>query len=898
TTSANYQLTEANINTLREFVDGIYLYLDSWIATLASQNPTDRLDSSAISAPSSPPSKQIDFDLTISELNTTTKQTEFLYPNTFTYPLKVQLHVFRNSLKGDSSVEPGVKTASARLSPKSSPTANSAEGSNYRNFAESFEAACPGLHLAISRTRKNIQPGEPDPDGLYIVQLGDNGVKYNVQEIQPMFFSTPPVSNSLSNGEVLIDTFDSTTGLGVGAAGSQRFDTIDLNVLARDFLLAVEDFLSPDQVVNLYALANADDTDTETVSNIEEIIKVKLDLANIIAARIEPILEENNTDKNLEPLKSKIEKAALKLQQALAIDLVYGYDIETIVQYPVSVTVKPGLNIPSGETAPRIAGKPRIKGLKRGGTDASLNSVDFSLSASKISLTGSNSYLTFLFNTQSPEKYEDIELEMVFDANDLEYNIEKINGPQSYDASDWLSFIIPLSEKTQSFQGEPSQNPNELGTTRIPIPLRYYPTPPSLISQRAVVDESSEEVFADIRQWEYEIKYEHPDVAQDSILIHMEANQVPKSSKLKSAVRSLFEELMNFSQVYPAIQTALSDATITADTAQRIATVKALKTIMSQVKTSWNSHNITDSSTSTLSKHYRVEEKILIENEKEIKEISIHKLRAAFPDPYINLPAYENIIDPNTPSEETDTSISYRFKELEDSEALLDTGDSSIPDRTLSIPDWDIINTQNLWAKIWLERNQFLIEEKETNPVFIFRTPFVQFNSPVTPLLINETEWDIADLRADPNVGVSLETHINNMFQQVLPSVSEQDYSIRIACRYGFAMAEGGLGSKDLNTYLPVLMGVKFDLDAGSDLMSQSRELRENLCSSLENWLRQNAPLRNKGLIVFSISIFSGLKEEGAADGDPGNLPNMPLLKIEHLGLKLVDIEATSHPDE
>ncbi|MEL6253355.1 MAG: hypothetical protein AAFR87_15190, partial [Bacteroidota bacterium] len=70
TTSANYQLTEADINTLREFVDGIYLYLDSWIATLTIQTPTASLDSLAISAPSSPASKQIEFDLTISELNT------------------------------------------------------------------------------------------------------------------------------------------------------------------------------------------------------------------------------------------------------------------------------------------------------------------------------------------------------------------------------------------------------------------------------------------------------------------------------------------------------------------------------------------------------------------------------------------------------------------------------------------------------------------------------------------------------------------------------------------------------------------------------------------------------------------------------------------------------------
>lgn len=879
------QLTQAQIGKLRLFVDDVYVYLSKWGSELAKKSPESTFNGVSTGI-SKPDLQEILLSFTAFSAGT------FHYPTDFTFPLTVDLEISRASLSGKTIPDESIRKVAATLSPKATDKLSDGKDddtTSLRAFAGEFEKACPGLHLAISRTRINDGPGEPDSKGLFVVQLGDSGIKYNVEEDAPVFFAIPPLANTLSKGEVMIQKFSLDKGVEDNVDDVQRFESIDLNILAREFLFAVEDFLDPDQVIIAFQAENP----TGTQEAIKEIIKFKLELADIIVKPLEVVLKKDQT--GVLDFSKRAQFAAEKLRQQLAIDLVSGFDIETVVQYPVNIQVNPRLTNtkPVGGKAPRIAGKPTIKSLKKAVGDKDealpLTAVDFTLSSSKISLDTERSYLTFLFNTQSPEKYEGIKMKMAFEINDLEHEIKNLTGIRSYEASDWLSFIRPIEEKRAGF-GTTSADPNDLGETEIPIPLKYYPVSPSLVSQKAVNDESSEIELKDIRQWQYSYTYEHPNVAQDAIATRIETNIIPKDPLKNRAIgRSLFEELVNFSQVYPQILPHL----LNPDLNIRQQAIVGLKGLISQVKTAWGNHTSSGVGTAKiLTPHYLIDENLEIQTDDEDpRSITIRKAHANLPTPFISLPNFDLDIDkdPKTSKE----SITYFFKEKDESNVQIDTGDSSIPDRTLSIPDLDIINTQNIWGGIWLIRNQFLIKNVETNPKFVFRTPFVQFNAPLTPLLINDTKWDIATL--SDTAEQTLAKHIENMFAAVLPHQSEKPYSIRLSCKYGFAMAEGAIGSEDLMTFLPVLMGIKFDVPQQSfadpnknkpeqNIMAHTTVLRENLKKSLEDWLKANQPVENKGLVVFTLSIFSALGKDNLS------APNLPLLKIEHLGLRLKDI--------
>ena len=94
----------------------------------------------------------------------------------------------------------------------------------------------------------------------------------------------------------------------------------------------------------------------------------------------------------------------------------------------------------------------------------------------------------------------------------------------------------------------------------IVIPLRTYPVPPSLVSQHILADADSLQRLEDIREWDYQFTYAHPDVAQDAIDSSIRFNlpataetvAVPAGSQL-AAPDALFAALLNFSQIYQVL---------------------------------------------------------------------------------------------------------------------------------------------------------------------------------------------------------------------------------------------------------------------------------------------------------------------------------------------------------
>ncbi len=474
------------------------------------------------------------------------------------------------------------------------------ESLNLRNFATNFSKAFPPFHLAVSEERNSTQNtgagndrSQPGPGKfLFAVHLGATGISYDIEEQNPNFYAIPPLATNLFTGKVLIQNYPFVED---AKPFEKEVNALDMNVLARDFLLAFEDFLKPETLIPAFNLAE---------EQVIKIIENKYRLAERISDTVLPVLvNDNGTPDTVD---NRLLEAQKAIRHKLRLNLIEGYDIESIVQFQSNVTDNIGLT--GTELQPRFTGRAKVLGASLGEdpnhlVTADPKNLDYLITPGYFELSSAegSSSLTYLFDTKSPEKFGNIHLEMEFEPLEIEYNLNKIQS--EFLASDKLRFILPgrlnvyqftnsmveklkeldsISEKDQeNFETILTQlsaiasdtktystlkeietkfkkvieendldlyeqfrdkiltltNPNYMGKSAVPIPLRNYPQPPSLIFQRAESDDSSLENISDLREWEYKIVYEHQDIAQDSIDCIVKLNTLEKTLGSKVIVK-------------------------------------------------------------------------------------------------------------------------------------------------------------------------------------------------------------------------------------------------------------------------------------------------------------------------------------------------------------------------
>ena len=892
------------------FVKGVHEYLEGQLSALQNGDPD-------VGAPSGfSHSFNINFD----------NGSKLLFPESFIFGLTVRFDIRRNAdlIHKDvkSAEHEDVQHALSYLSAN----VGSGKDLNLRGFAEKFEDAFPGLKLAVSqeRTKNNTDLSEENLEGrpLFVVQLGPQGIQYDIKDDtaavgdEPAFFGLPPLSNALHSAKVEIDNYanwktnnGSATDIEsltfetkdltqaekdsgkLEEKSEKQFDGVDLNILGREFLVAVEDFLRPENVIPARGVSE---------SKVDDIIEEKGKLAQAISSKVAAILERDKGKS------TQRDEAVKSLEQQLLVDLVEGFDIETIVNYKVGINIGSHLN---GKLTwkdglePRIVGKPRVKSIKREGVAIDALELDFSISATKIPLSHTKNaqgqvetYFTYLFDTRTPEKFDSIELDLEFKMTDIEYQLEKVdgtNGIGTYLASSWLSFILP---------GEA----DAMGKSAVPIPLRNYPMPPSLILQEALPDPNSEKDLNKIRQWTYSVIYEHIDIAQDAIDCIVELNKADKQlttiDSLDAGERELLEALVNFFENYSLILKDLEPLQNDSQTPDEQKAIQfalvALDTLIGKVSIAWSAWNnqVTLHAAKDEDLHFEVQEVEVGDKKfgsvKTLKQISV-PAGDDLPDPVLELPGYLDGVlqatDPNEPNTKT-----YEFTIDPNPDASDTFGDSAIPDRRLNIDNLDIIHHQNAWAGVWLSRNKELVDGQATNSVFIFQTPLVQFNNMLTPFLINQVRWDINSLNTKGGP-VPLSEHLSNLFTTILPESSTKGYQIRISSRYAFAMVKGRALSNNLLTELPILLGQPIEESDTNDIPANYLAL---LAEQITEWYNEFLPSEDDASFMFTFSIFSkiedttpsDLSEEVPEDAiEEASAGNLPLLKIENLFLRLED---------
>ncbi len=831
------------------------------------------------------------------------------------------LELVLDDLKSGAAIKPeyrNVLESSATLSPRheASNTGNGDTTLTIRPFARSFQAAFDGLHLAVSQNRSSSgQPGAVQRP-LYAVRMDSGGIELEIVRTQPVYFALPPLSNTLLAGQVPLDDYASwQSGIADDAeldavaydaeATSKQFNAIDVNVLARSYLVAVEKFLDPGSLIPAQRLSppGAPGGQTPFSAKAESILQRKADLAAAISEDVSPVLERDlPTGTTTTEAEAQAEAA---LRQQLLVDLVGGYDIETIVQFGVNVTVSENLRPLPWDAGyePRVRGKANVLGAQVGEGEnletiplRELDRVlDFSISAGKIRLSAEDSspssFFTYLFDTKKPELLASLVLDLEFLPLEIEYDIAELSGIADYQASNRLAFVLPDDLR------------QPIGAYPIPIPLRNYPQPPSLIQQTADADPTSLTELADVRQWKYTIVYEHPDVSQDSVDCILQLNvpeidNLPTESGTIEPPSGLFHSLVNFSHVYPQLSPdldVLREADVlTDDDKSRRAKIAliAFEALVRQVANDWQawttSVNIYAPGDGDL--HLEISEEAGAEPDERQGLVQVVKTVASKTGgdsilPILQLPGYDQSGATLLNGEELrDDSViasgdrlSYEFKR--DEGDLTFFGDSSIPDRKLLVENLDVLEHQNAWASVWLSRNKHLLEENgtplPTNPAFVFQTPAVRFNNMVTPFITNDEPWEIATLLSEDGQTVSrtLVEHLRNMIDVLFPAFDGSKYELRLSCRYAFALARGRGVNQDLVTTLPILLGLRVrpeTLAAG---------YAGDLTAELSGWLTTNRPSVDDASLIFIVDLFSKLDED--------NSTSLPMLRITHLGLAL-----------
>ncbi len=778
-------------------------------------------------------------------------------------------------IDGQFAGEPGVRRATTVLFPLTEKTAREEEGGGYfslEQFAKDFEAAYPQAKTAVSPSELNDTMRE-NIRTIWVVQFGPGGIQYSIDTEHPLYFAPIPLANQLITGSnFTVYPYMPGQGMDFDHPMKKTFAGIDLDVWARPFLEAVDQFLSPAYAVPAFIV---DQTLGTTY------YRDVLDAKGEIAAAYKPLVQNLDAE-NLGPsYAGNREAAASMIEQLLLTTLASAYDTTSIVQYNVEVTPA------SGMAAAALFGQPMAP------DGASVDS-GYSVSTSRIATGKAASYLTYVFTARQPEQQQSFDLDLVFRINALEYDIRSV-GPEfgEYNASSWLSFIVPPT-------------PDALGSASIPVPLRAYPTPPSLVGQWALPEHTRPEggaVLAHTRRWKYSYAYEPVSAAQDRIHTNIRFNV--QSAQFRTQLANepdLFQALALFTNVYAAMQPDIINIVgkITqSSTVQQMEIAAGVLQDFSFLVTA-----VADAWGSWMQMREQYLSPALSEDDIEYCVEEFSNVDAQFQMNFTQLVDKGSSVEFPQPAFDGYTTVEilnegkrrgFVFQSQANPDQYLTSAEAdAVHIRTVEFTDLDIMETQNAWAGVFIARNENLFDEErtctsdvKTNPNFLYRTPTIRFSNVVTPLLDWPELFNIAELQpgvAPPqSMSAWLQVMFTAFFEGIPYSAAEPtERQIMVSSTYSYLLNPGEPGSEPIDVSVPLMMSPPFGFIIPTDWSTDCGEVQSFVCrlsEFVEAWFRANRPSTDGGRFVFDIAAFSSLNDS-----------KLPVYRLRRLYLLVADI--------
>ncbi|HKP53052.1 MAG TPA: LysM peptidoglycan-binding domain-containing protein [Chloroflexia bacterium] len=802
------------------------------------------------------------------------------YPAQTIFEVTAQIGMARNAALIDPDFQdvPAVAAVSTLLAPNTYDPNNPDASLTLKSFATAFESAFAGLHLATAHENADSSGGSTTtPPKLWAVNLGSTGTQYTIAGATPFFFSVPPLSNTLL-GEANVPLQEYKNGALV-PADPRSFQSIDIDVWGQDFLAAIDSFLLPASAAPAYQLVPGEGQQGITGAQAYEIVlTAKQNLAQIIQSGVTNILSPTPPGGNLTA-------AQEALGQQLLITLSSAYTVEAIIQFDVNVT-----SPYSDAAAARFSGQPTA--------DMVAPVVDYTLSSAQVPLTNGTSYLTFLFSTKSPASDKNVTFTgLTYQINEVEFDITPVPGIDGYVASSWLAFINPLSA-TPIPTGEQG--------LVVPVPLRAYPIPPTLVSQQAVY--TPDPKVSDIETWEYDFTYQSLDADQDTVGTGVQYNVVPTGPAALAisggdldpqAPKNLFEALAQFSFAYPAVAADLALLPLVATqpglAGRALSAVQAFASLVQVVPQFWQ-YPVSDAE-EVYDHRYTIKKSV---DENGMLSLTVRHAggnsQETPPMPHLVVRGHDLVEAPsanhNGAGSEDGEPLVWTHKFVK-TPGLLKVGavqSSPTSQATVKFPGNNILKNQTAQGSVWVTRNSNLIPGATTNNAFVYQTPAVSFTNPLLPLLINNESYLVSEINADGTMSGqpqkrTLLQHLTALFSALFLNAPSAPI-IKVLCRYSYQIVSAGGGATAIPISVPVFMLAHYTLQQ-SDLTPPNTCDCTNptgfLCGitcAIQNWQATNQPAGSSGVYQFEIDIFSNIAPSAT----------QPMLQITDLELSLGDI--------
>ncbi|MDB5121920.1 MAG: hypothetical protein JWP94_49 [Mucilaginibacter sp.] len=801
----------------------------------------------------------------------------------------------------------GVAFAETIIQPLSKNTVNSGSALSLSFFAQQFETAfinqpAAGIVLKVG-TGTNITKGNSDTTAtppLWVVRFdttGVNGLKFGFNNQQIYYFAPIPLATSLQSFSAGIDSYQKGQPYPAGNAVTKNFSSIDMDNWGRQFLQAVDKFLGPAYAAPAFLLT-ANKVFGSDPDYLQKILDAKQALANAIDGTIDFIIDPCNGQQPpcAAKLLANIGNAQEKWKQQILIQLSNAYRYVASVQ--TTASVNSGFNGVNNDPqqppyVPVLYGKMAGEDPSIPGHSTAPKSTEYSLSTSKVPVANGNSWLTYMFEAKDAAESRSFKFgDMEYNVSHLEFDIQQVPEMNNYLASSWLTFIVPLDGDIAKAPS-PLSHMCDVGITQIPVPLRTYPTPPSVSAQNFDYPVNGNSIpplppppitIQNVRTWDYSYTYQNPSAAQDTIITQIQFNvtQDHENAYLKSGSSNLglYQALAQFMSVYPAISadfdnylSQLTPATLTPTLLPVINSRYALLAFISVVKhvaDMWGKTNQVNprKKTAMLSvgqtppKPYTLSYAITEEAQDEtgylIVSVQPNDTESSTKPIVVNIDGY--ISSGPTAGPNKTYYYLYYFKDNLGNKAYLTYDNrNDKPSRTVELDNLDILSTQNAWSSVAVIRNKELLQNPDltwqtTNPLFIYQTPQVMFYNKLIPLLNCNTSIDIATIgtKSYPvQPQRTLEVHMLALFDALTQNVDSavDGYTVKMQCDYIYIIQGNTLAVE-----IPVLMVTPTELM----IADGGRSVADMVANGISSWLSNNQPPKNLGQgYNFSFTAYS-----------------------------------------
>lgn len=782
-------------------------------------------------------------------------------------------------------------------------------------FHAAFDLPYFQLRLATGVPRRDIGTGQGQTS-LWAVRLGKQaGQPYWYEVRNPaIFFAPAPLSPALIHApDVTLYSYTPDGGLSPTPDRTQSFTDIDLDVWARQVLTAIDGLLAPGYAVPAFLVDQKGGTDY-----LQRVLDTKYKLAAAIILGVTNVLR----DPPLDPEKNaaNFRAAREKLRQQLLIKLENAYTVDAIVQHEVAVTAAPA----TGQFPPQLYGNPHTAGDTTAAND-------FSTGAFKVQLHDGTSLLTYVFRAREAIRQAHLPLTLAYRPTHIEHEIGPVPGISEYKASSWLTFVDPLPPM-----------PLAGGTAveiDVPIPLRAYPTPPSLQNQAFLPAEAGPDPTTTLekaKEWTFRFLYSQVHAAQDRIdaVVRLNVPEQAGGRLAKGDPENLVVRLARISSLLAPIQQVLATDLLAVTLATGVDTpafqraqkaLAALATLTDDLDKAWSNWVLPLDQRARLHAGetgqelpFSVGEDFVIRDGLAVLRVTVAYPAGLLPGipgpPIVTFDGFQpEAVDPREAAalaadgerrEDLAGALRHMLGDGADIERKawiyrkIDPGAEApayltwdqarqMPGRRIDLAALDAIRYQNAWARLRITRNAELVgPDNPTREAFIYRTPQVQFKNKLTPLLDTTREIDVARVPSGTPERRTLAAHLTALLAAFFKGSPSQAQLVKLEVRYAYALgAEAGQPGIQLPVLLVPPTELKIPADwrglwaPGATEQVPAATFIVALAQRLREWHAATAPSRQQARFLLDLSAFSALSQN-----------NQPLVRVRNLTLPVADV--------